>query len=234
LFGRPAAPTHSSGQGYKLLAVFLFLEAVVRPFTRYEARILGITQKDWWSLLQLSVLLALACALAAKFAAVPLSELGLYSWRRWSLTEKFYFPQIIAITIAIFVVAQSRELHTLWMRSDLWPAAFVIFVEQMIWGFYQEFMYRGILQTELVRRCGVPQGILLANLIFTFGPLHFYHFGLARKDPAHLWIFAAIFSIGLYFAVLLQRSGNMWIVGLLHGVGDWFIDGLGQVSRMIR
>lgn len=61
-----------------------------------------------------------------------------------------------------------------------------------------------------------------------------YHFALARTNPAHLWIFAAPFSIGMFFAVLFKRSGNLWIVAVLHGPGDWFMDGLAQASHMLR
>ena len=55
---------------------------------------------------------------------------------------------------------------------------------------------------------------------FTFGPLHFYHFTTATSP---LGIFAAIFLAGLYFAVLFQRSGNLWIIGIMHGIADWYI-----------
>jgi membrane protease YdiL (CAAX protease family) len=41
-----------------------------------------------------------------------------------------------------------------------------------------------------------------------------------------------IFSVGLFFALIFWRSGNLWIIGIMHGLGDWFIDGLAQVSRM--
>lgn len=233
LFDRPMLPGYSSSQGYKLLAVFLVLEAIVRPLLKYGARAMGITHRDWWSLLQLSFLLVLACWLVTRLAGVRLSELGLYPWRRWALTEKLYFPQILGITVAVFTVTQWDELKALRTRSDLGRIGLFVFVPQMIWGLYQEFVYRGILQTELVRRCGARLGILLSNLIFTFGPLHYYHFAAARDHAGHLWIFAAIFAIGLYFAMLFHRSGNMWIVGTLHGLGDSFIDGLGQVSRMV-
>jgi len=66
----------------------------------------------------------------------------------------------------------------------------------------------------------------------TFGPLHAYHFLLASRHPSHLWIFVGIFSVGLFFALIFWRSGNLWIIGIMHGLGDWFIDGLAQVSRM--
>lgn len=105
----------------------------------------------------------------------------------------------------------------------------LVFALQMIWGFYQEYVYRGLLQTELVRRWGGARGILVSNLLFTFGPLHAYHFWSAAGNPAHLWIFVAIFAIGLYFGVLFHRSRNLWMIGLLHGVGDFFMDGLAMI-----
>ncbi len=102
----------------------------------------------------------------------------------------------------------------------------VILAWQMIWGFYQEYLYRGLLQTELVRRWGAVAGILVSNLLFTFGPLHAYHLWIGVNAPSHLFIFVAIFAIGLYFGVLFQSSKNLWIIGILHGLGDFFIDGL--------
>jgi membrane protease YdiL (CAAX protease family) len=232
LFDRPRAPTYSSGKGLKLLLVFVFLEGAVRPLLAAGARRLTITERNWWPLMQLSLLTALVCWLVVGFAKVPLSQLGIYSWIRWSKTEKFYLLQIVPITIVVFSFFSSADLKVLWTRPDLPEIGLFVFVPKMIWGFYQEFLYRGTLQTELVRRWGAWRGVVISNLIFTFGPLHAYHFRSARMHPAHLWIFAAIFAIGLFFAVLFRRSGNLWIVGILHGLGDWFIDGLAEVSRM--
>ena len=99
----------------------------------------------------------------------------------------------------------------------------VVFATSFLWGFYQEVMYRGVLQTELVRRLGSWPGILAANVLFTFGPLHFYHF----YEPAPAFpMFAGIFAIGLFFAVLFLRSGNLWMVGIFHGLGDSYVVGL--------
>jgi membrane protease YdiL (CAAX protease family) len=232
LFDRPQAPTYSSREGLELLLVFLLLEAVVRPLLGAGARWLAIAERDWWPLAELSLLTALVCWLVASFARVHLSQLGLYSWIRWSKTEKFYLLQIVPIAIVVFSFFASEDLKALWARPHLWKVGMFIFVPKMIWGFYQEFLYRGLLQTELIRRLGTGAGILVSNLIFTFGPLHAYHFRSARMHPSHLWIFAAIFSIGLYFALVFRRSGNLWIVAIMHGLGDWFIDGLAEVSRM--
>jgi membrane protease YdiL (CAAX protease family) len=166
------------------------------------------------------------------FARVHVSQLGLYSWLRWSRTEKFYLLQVVPIAIAVFSFFAFASLKVLWARPHLWEIGLFIFVPKMIWGFYQEFLYRGVLQTELVRRWGTRRGILVSTLLFTFGSLHAYHFRTARINPSHLWIFAAIFAISLFFALIFRRSGNLWIVGIMHGLGDWFIDGLAEVSRM--
>ena len=232
LFDHPKAPTFSSQQGTRLVLVFLFSEVIVRPLFAAGARWLMIADRSWWSLLQISLLTVLVCWLVINFARVRLSQLGLYSWLRWSRTEKFYLLQIVLLSIVVFSFFTSASLKVLWARPNLWAIGLFIFVQQMIWGFYQELLYRGVLQTELVRRRGTATGILVSNLVFTFGPLHAYHFLAAQKNPSHLWIFAAIFSIGLLFAILLRRSGNLWIIGVMHGLGDWFIDGLARVSRM--
>jgi len=64
--------------------------------------------------------------------------------------------------------------------------------------------------TSLVRRWGAVRGILVSNIVFTFGPLHFYHFA---RGFASLPLFAAIFLTGVFFATLFERSGNLWMVG---------------------
>jgi membrane protease YdiL (CAAX protease family) len=231
LFDHPPVPTYSSRQGLALLLAFLFLE-ILRSLLDACARWWNLAGRDWWPLLQLSLLTALACWLVAGLIRVPLRQLGLYPWFRWSTTEKFYLLQVVPIAVIVFSFFVSSELKALWARPHLASIGLYVFVPKMIWGFYQEFVYRGVLQTELVRRCGFFWGILASNLVFTFGPLHAYHFLIAIKHPSHMWIFAGIFGIGLFFALIFQRSGNLWIVAIMHGLGDWFIDGLTQVSRM--
>ena len=232
LFDRPPVPAYPSREGSKLLLLFVMLEFLVRPLLVAGARWLTIAERNWWPLVQVTILVVLGYWLVTRFVGVRLSQLGLYSWKSWSKTEKFYFLQVIPIAIIVFSFSFSESLKGLWARSDLGQIGLFIFVPSMIWGVYQELVYRGILQTELVRRWGTLSGILTSNLLFTFGPLHAYHFLLARGNPSHLWIFAATFGIGLFFAILFKRSGNLWMVGIMHGIGDWFIDGLSQVSNM--
>ena len=55
--------------------------------------------------------------------------------------------------------------------------------------------------------------------LYSFGPLHFYHF--SELSPSRAFpMFAGIFAIGLFFAVLLRRSRNPFMVGIFHGLGN--------------
>jgi membrane protease YdiL (CAAX protease family) len=96
-----------------------------------------------------------------------------------------------------------------------------VFVPYLFFGFYQEVIYRGILQSELVRRWGALVGTLAANVFYTFGPLHWYYF--SERASLAVPMFAAIFAIGFFFGVLFRRSGNLWIVAIIHGIGNAYI-----------
>jgi membrane protease YdiL (CAAX protease family) len=84
-----------------------------------------------------------------------------------------------------------------------------------------------MVQPELVRRCGVPIGIGVTNVLYTFGPLHWQYF----VSPASFAgpMFASIFVIGLFLGVLYRRSGNLWIVAIFHAIGNAYI--VWSVSR---
>ena len=58
-------------------------------------------------------------------------------------------------------------------------------------------------------------GILVANVLYTFGPLHWNYFW--SRSAVAVPMFAAIFAIGLFFGVLFRRSGNLWMVAVIHG-----------------
>jgi membrane protease YdiL (CAAX protease family) len=227
LFNAKSPPPFDSSAGLRLLLIFILLEAVVGPRLSLFS-FLGLHPPPVW--LRVPILLCLAMILVRLFARLTLSQVGLYPWRNWSKTEKSYFIQMFLIANAIFIFVFADQLQGIWADGDLWGQAAVVVFTNLLWGFYQEFVYRGILQTELVRRWGAVFGILAANLLFTFGPLHFYHFRGSVPGQA-LLVFANVFLIGLFFGVLFWRSGNLAIVGILHGVGNCYMDGLGTIGR---
>ena len=219
LFERRCAPAFDASAGVRLLLIFVLLEGVIGPRLSLFS-FLHLPLPPVW--IRTSALLGFALLLVRCFAGVKLSELGLYRWRAWSGTEKSYFVQLLIISNVVFVIMLWDRLQTILAEPAGMPQLLTAMLPYLLWGFYQELVYRGLLQTELVRRWGPVAGILVTNTLFTFGPLHFYHF--ARTSSA-LPIFAGIFAIGLFFGVLFQRSGNLWMVAIAHGIGNFYIEG---------
>jgi uncharacterized protein len=205
LFERKEQPALDAAAALRLLIIFVMLEGLLGP--RFELlKILGLPDPPAW--LRIAILLTLALVLVRFFARISFRQMGFVPWREWSITEKSYFVQVVAIVSAAGFLLFGQRMA---------PEAFAT---ALAWGFYQELVYRGILQTALVSRMGAVAGILLGNLLFTFGPLHFYYF---FQTPIPVGMFAAIFAIGLFFAVLFHRSRNLWIVAVFHGLGTAFI-----------
>jgi CAAX protease family protein len=228
LFETRRPPAYESSAGLRLLLIFILLEGVIGPRASL-LNLFGLPLPPPW--LRVPALLILAMLLVRFFAGVRLVQIGLYPWRDWTVTEKSYFIQVLVIANVIFGILFADRFRMILADLGLWwrPAAIVVFTS-FVWGFHQELVYRGILQTELVRRWGSLPGILVSNLLFTFGPLHFYHF-LGRTPGHALPMFTGIFLIGLLFGVLFRRSGNLAMIGVLHGLGNCYIDGLGVLGR---
>lgn len=142
----------------------------------------------------------------------------------WHLLECLGVPQPHpAVRVALSLVIANGVFALVFADRirGLGPGSWIVLAAagNFLWGFHQELVYRGLLQTELVRRLGPIAGILVANALFAFGPLHFYH--LSRPLP---WpMMAGIFAIGLFFAVLYHRSRNLWIPAVFHGIGTAWI-----------
>jgi membrane protease YdiL (CAAX protease family) len=219
LFEKKRPPTYSATGGLRLLLIFLVLEGVIGPRLSLFSWLKLPLPPVW---LRVPILLGLALLLVRFVARLKLSEIGLYRWGEWSATEKSYFVQVFLIANVVFSALFADGLRMILAEPFLLRRVLTDFLPYLLWGFYQEVMYRGILQTELVRRWGPLRGILVSNSLYTFGPLHFYHF--SHTSPA-LPVFAGIFAIGLFFAVVFWRSGNLWMVAIFHGIGDSYIEG---------
>ena len=219
-FGTKTSPTYDPSAGFRLLLIVLLLEGVIGPRLSLFS-LLGLPVPPSW--LRVPLLLSSALLLVRFVAGLALSQIGLYRWREWSRIEKSYFVQTFVIANVVFGVLFVDRWRAILAEPSLWGHVGLLLATSFLWGFYQEVVYRGILQTELVRRMGSVGGILVGNFLFTFGPLHFYHFYNASSA---LPMFAGIFAIGLFFAVLFQRSGNLWMVAIFHGLGDSYISGM--------
>lgn len=216
LFDKRSASVHDASTGTRLLWIAVVVEAF---------RLVAIKWLHSALPLLILVLLLLAGALLlVRFAARQnFSEIGLYPWREWSPVEKSYFVQLLVIANIVFPFVFTSRLRIIFAQPSALSIVWSAFVPYLFYGFYQELVYRGMLQSELVRRWGPFVGILIANILYTFGPLHWSYFW--SRSSLALSMFASIFAIGLFFGVLFRRSGNLWIVAIIHGIGNAYIVG---------
>jgi membrane protease YdiL (CAAX protease family) len=209
-------PALGDGAGARLLLAAAMLEVARLAAVRWLQPMLPL-----WVLLPL--------LLAAALLAIPLvvgrrfSEIGLRRWGDWTRTERSYFLQVLVIANVVFPAVLGEALRQRLAQSS--PAAVFagVFLPYLCYGFYQELVYRGMLQLELVRRWGPLAGVLAANLLFTFGPLHWHYFPSRVAVP----MLAVIFVMGLFFGTLYRRSGNLWLPAVFHALGNaWAVTAL--------
>jgi membrane protease YdiL (CAAX protease family) len=220
IFDRRPAPAYDESTGLRLLLIAIGIEALRRLAIRWFYP--GVP------LLILIPLVLVGALLLVRFGAgLRLSQIGLYPWREWTPVEKSYFFQLLVLANVVFAFVFASRLRLILAQPSALSIIWSGFVPYLFFGFYQEVVYRGMVQSELVRRWGAFVGILIANVLYTFGPLHWNYFW--SRSSFAIPMFAAIFAIGLFFGVLFRRSGNLWIVAVMHGIGNAYI--VGSLSK---
>ena len=222
LFDKKSAPGFDASTGARLLLIAVAVEALRIVVVMWLHPALPL-------LILVLIPLVFSLLLVRFVAPLKLSQIGLYPWTEWTPVEKSYFVQLLVIANVVFPFVFAYRLRLILAQPSALTTLWNVFVPYLFFGFYQEVIYRGILQSELVRRWGTIIGILIANVLYTFGPLHWTYFG-ARGSIA-VPMFASIFAIGLFFGVLFRRSGNLWIVAVIHGIGNAYIVGSLSAAR---
>ena len=218
-FDRRSAPAYEAGVGWRLFVTAVVLEAVRLVAVRWLSPVVPLP-------LLLPALLALSLVLIPAGTGVTLTQLGLRPWREWSATETSYFVQVVIIANVVFLAVFAGRIATRMEHPGFALGVWNEFVPCLAFGFYQELVYRGLIQVEAERRWGPVVGVVLANLVFTFGPLHSNHF--SSPASAAVPMFASIFAIGLLFGAVYQRSRNLWLVAVFHAIGNaWMLWGTG-------
>ncbi len=214
-FDKPLAPAYGEDAGNRMSMAFLIVGIAMLIAMRIALDMAGAHGP--WATLALVVAWLAAFVLVHRWLVrVPLAAVGLRGFGDWTLRERLYFLEVVPLAVLIFALVFRARLHALIELHGI--AGFVLFsvAGGLIWGIGQELVYRGWLQTELTRRLGPVAGLLVANLVFTFGPLHFDYFGGA--SGIRWGVLAAIFGVGLLFGFLYARSGNVWIPAVMHGL----------------
>lgn len=215
-FERPLAPTYGSGTGVRVLVAFLVVAVGVYYGLRIAlvaASVIGTPAAS----LGFVVLLTLAFfAMQRWYVRAPMADIGLRPLAAWKRRERLYLLQVVPTASIVFAFVFRDHLMALLEFHGIMGFALFSVATGLIWGAVQEFLYRGWLQSELTRRFGPLIGLLAANVVFTFGPLHLNY--LTDPDGVRWAGLGAVFGIGLIFGFIYRRSGNLWIPAVLHGL----------------
>lgn len=210
----------------KLVLISLLMLVAIKPAMDLVISHLGLGHNNYIDLVEQVALIIILCASAVTIGKIGLNQIGIDAWKKWNPTNKNIFliatPIILIVFILIFMVRVKIFLN----HSELYKIGSVILLREFLYGCYQELLYRGILQTELIKRWGFWVGTIISNLVFTFGPEHFHFY-----KSAHIG-FVFMFGLGLLFSFIFYRSRNLVAVGIWHGIGNVFIDGLGILVSM--
>ncbi|MBI3716321.1 MAG: CPBP family intramembrane metalloprotease [Betaproteobacteria bacterium] len=216
LFESPLAPAYDAATGVRILLAFLVVGVGLFYALRLALDAAGARGMPAAGLGFVVALTAAFVLVQKSFVREPMAAIGLRPFAAWTRRERLYFFQVVPIAAVAFAIVFNDHLRMLLTKHG--PAGFVLFslCTGLVWGMVQEFLYRGWLQTELTRRFGAIIGLLLANLLFTFGPLHLNY--LMAADGIRWGVLAAVFGIGLLFGIVYWRSGNLWIPAAMHGL----------------
>lgn len=196
----------------------LFLAAFALEGARLMINALTANALPIW--LRAAIYLALALVVR-RVAGIAWAHVGLHRWREWNRTEKAYFVQVMVIANIVFALVFADRLRAIIAGPAPVTWLWTLFIPYLLYGFYQELVYRGMLQTELVRRWGTAAGIVVSNALYTFGPLHLNYY--SSSAAVAISMFAAVFAIGLLFAVVFHQSRNLWIVAVMHAIGNAYM-----------
>jgi membrane protease YdiL (CAAX protease family) len=219
LFDKEPTPlSYDDSTGTRLLMIFAALEGLrlVVNYTRLSVVPVWLTSPLY---------LVVALWAVRRVAGVSLEQFGFIRWAQWNAAERSYFVQVILLVNIVLPLLFAARLRAALTN----PTAFgMAFLSYLVYGFYQEVLYRGMLQTELVRRWGAIGGVLVSNVLYTFGPQHYQYF--SSKASLAIPMFGSIFTIGLIFGLVFLRTRNLWIPAAMHAFGNAYV--IGAFSRI--
>jgi hypothetical protein len=95
----------------------------------------------------------------------------------------------------------------MWSYAVLWALAFTVV------GVFEEFLFRGYTQFTLATGIGFwPAATAISA---AFGAVHLHNSGEDRAGAL------SVLVIGMFFCLILRRTGNLWFAVGLHAAFDW-------------
>ncbi len=155
--------------------------------------------------------------------------LNLKNWKLslrilWKFSIVFTFI-VIAWNVVPAVMRGSANLG-IWGPTTAFNVAAWMFFEWIFAGFCEEVMFRGLLNTRLLRVW--PGKWCIAGFTLSHATLATtILFCLAHVDPIHLHIYwpqlLFAFGLGIYYSTVREKTGSLLNSTLAHGISDGLI-----------
>jgi membrane protease YdiL (CAAX protease family) len=109
-----------------------------------------------------------------------------------------------------------KSFQTDWRVAHFWS-----FLQYVVVGFFEEFAFRGYLQTRLINWLGKTTGWLLVAVLFSL-----IHFGdrmvmLGMGPGEALLDCLTLIPISLFFGFVMLRTGSIVAPGIIHTFANW-------------
>ncbi|MHA2337463.1 MAG: CPBP family intramembrane glutamic endopeptidase [Candidatus Hodarchaeales archaeon] len=125
---------------------------------------------------------------------------------------------LIFITKGVGVIQGTIQFQPLRLEEIFTPVnirfMLLFFVWAMLNGFWQEFVFRGYLQTRVVERYNATVGILVVTIYFVL--VHFID-----RQLTLLWVVAMILLF-IIISMLFHHTKSLFLVGAMHGMINYF------------
>jgi membrane protease YdiL (CAAX protease family) len=102
-----------------------------------------------------------------------------------------------------------------------------IFLRQVVVGFVEEALFRGLLLYALIRVWGATRRGVFASVVATailFGSMHILQLASGNTLPSTLMVIVGATFSGIWMAAIVLRWGTIWPVVLIHAGGNMVVN----------
>lgn len=182
----------------------LYLILALAPLVRLLSLSMPLLQfelTNWYMLIGLPLLAA--AFIAMRQSDYKPAQVGLVLGRKWGL-QMLVAVSGLGLGYLEYLILRPEPLVESLTWVQLWYPALVLLV---FTGFLEEWIFRGLLQQAAL------QGLGRWGLVYTAAVFAVLHIGYQSGMDILF-----VFLVGLFFSLVVQRSGSIWGVTLAHGL----------------
>lgn len=205
-------------------------EAVLSRLLRYQwstGPAIPLTEINALGAITSVIALGLAVGVV-RWDGVTFSELGVQGSLLWPavVTVGGFFLVFNLVGIGLALMTGHPETVGYHWTVPPFGALVVFLVMFLIAGLFEEFVFRGYLQTKLIamfgdtRIVGVVAGVILASVLFSLAHLPRVLVGSVPNGLGATNYLLLLVGTGIAYGILYELTQNLWIPVLVHTAGN--------------